>query len=68
MVLHVEDPWMKECGAQLTSTLATEWGWKTWEPSMDGTVQQAYSQLCGAVQDEHQEVKRYLKLQGLTSK
>ena len=49
---YVEDPWMKECGAQLTNTLAAEWGWKTWEPHMEGTVQQAYSQLCGAVKDE----------------
>ena len=49
---YVEEPWMKECGTELTNALAAGWGWKTWESLHDSTVQQAYRQLCTAVQNQ----------------
>lgn len=49
---YVEEPWMQECGTQLTNARAADWGWKTWEPSMERSVQRAYSQLCSAVQEQ----------------
>lgn len=49
---YVEEPWMRSCGNQLTQTSAAKWGWKPWVPSMETTIQQAYRQLCGAVQGQ----------------
>ena len=49
---YVEEPWMKDCGTDLTLAAATRWGWKSWTPSMEATVQQAYSQLCAALQGQ----------------
>ena len=48
---YFEEPWMKACGNKLTVSSASEWGWKSWTPTMDTVVQQAYLQLCKAVDD-----------------
>ena len=49
---YVDEPWMQDCGVDLTALSAEAWGWKDWKPSMDAIVQQAYRQLCGAVQGQ----------------
>jgi len=49
---YIEEPWMRGCGTQLTQSAAEDWGWKSWKPSMEQIVQQAYRQLCGAVQGQ----------------
>ena len=48
---YFEEPWMQACGTKLTVTSAVEWGWKSWTPTMDTIVQQAYQQLCKAVKN-----------------
>ena len=47
---YFEEPWMKACGNKLTVSSAVEWGWKSWNPTMDPVVQQAYQQICNAVE------------------
>ena len=48
---YFEEPWMQACGNKLTASSAVEWGWKSWTPTMDVVVQQAYQQICKAVDD-----------------
>ena len=48
---YFEEPWMQACGSKLSVSSAVEWGWKSWTPTIDTVVQQAYQQICRAVND-----------------
>jgi len=54
---YLEEPWMLHCGKGFTNVEAKEWGWKTWTPDMDAVVQQAYSQICNAVQGREPQME-----------
>lgn len=46
---NYQETWMTHCGQPLTATLAQEWSWKGWTPSMDAAVQSAFQQICQAL-------------------